>query len=117
MSSQRFTTNGHRFNDLRDSSFEENEEYEYEENQKRNDARNNKPMNNGFGKFSNDIEYKMSHMSIEGMRKPKINSWDSMGILGLSNKMWSDTKKRQESFMASTGHFLREDEAFGSYIM
>ncbi len=50
------------------------------------------------------------------MRKPKFDSWDSMGVLGLSNKMWSDTRKRQESFLETTGHFLRE-ENYGSYIM
>lgn len=50
------------------------------------------------------------------MRKPKVNSWDSMGILGLTTKIWNDTKKRQETFMQSTGQFLRE-ESYGSYIM
>jgi hypothetical protein len=33
----------------------------------------------------------------DALRKPKVVSWDSMGILGLSNKMWSDTMKRQVS--------------------
>ncbi len=55
-------------------------------------------------------------VSLDAMRKAEINSWDSMGILGLSNKMWSDTRKRQESFMETTGHFLREDRV-GSHIM
>jgi hypothetical protein len=52
------------------------------------------------------------------MRKPKIDSWDSMGILGLTTKIWNDHKKRQETFMTSTGSFLRE-ESYGSsaYVM
>jgi len=52
----------------------------------------------------------------DALRKPKVVSWDSMGILGLSNKMWSDTMKRQDSFMESTGRFMRE-ESYNSYIM
>jgi len=54
-------------------------------------------------------------VSLDGMRKPKIDSWDSMGILGLTTKIWNDTRKRQETFMESTGHFLREESS--SYIM
>ena len=69
---------------------------------------------NGMG--TGDLSRKLSGISLEAMRKPKINPWDSMGVLGLSNKMWSDTRKRQESFMETTGHYLREDNP-GSYIM
>lgn len=58
----------------------------------------------------------MGSMSLDGLRKAKIDSWDSMGILGLSSKMWNDTKKKQENFMSSTGQFLRE-ENYNSYIM
>jgi len=55
-------------------------------------------------------------LSLNGMRKPQIDSWDSMGILGLTSKMWSDsTTKRSETFMESTGQFLREETT--SYIM
>ena len=54
-------------------------------------------------------------VSLTGLRKPKIDSWDSMGILGLTTKIWNDTKKRQETFLESTGHFLREETS--SYIM
>jgi len=55
-------------------------------------------------------------LSLDGMRKPQIDSWDSMGILGLTSKIWADsTIKRQETFMESTGQFLREETT--SYIM
>ena len=42
-------------------------------------------------------------MSLDGLRKPNIDSWDSMGILGLTSKMWNATSKKQETFMSSTG--------------
>ena len=55
-------------------------------------------------------------LSLGGLSKPKIDSWDSMGILGLTSKIWNDsTTKRQETFMESTGQFLREETT--SYIM
>ena len=56
-----------------------------------------------------------SGLSLDGLRKPKIDSWDSMGILGLTTKIWNDTKKRQETFLESTGRILREETS--SYIM
>jgi hypothetical protein len=56
-----------------------------------------------------------SAVSLDGLRKPKIDSWDSMGILGLTTKIWNDTKKRQETFLESTGRILREETS--SYIM
>ena len=56
-----------------------------------------------------------SAVSLNGLRKPKIDSWDSMGILGLTTKIWNDTKKRQETFLESTGRILREETS--SYIM
>lgn len=57
----------------------------------------------------------LSGMSLDGLRKPKIDSWDSMGILGLTSKMWNDTSKQQETFMSSTGLTLREETS--TYIM
>jgi len=36
-------------------------------------------------------------ISLSGLKLPNINVWDSMGILGLSSKMFSDT--------SSTGRF------------
>ena len=56
-----------------------------------------------------------SAVSLTGLRKPKIDSWDSMGILGLTTKIWNDTQKRQETFLESTGRILREETS--SYIM
>ena len=109
-SSRKYSASNRYHGDLRDSSFEENEEYEYEENQRRNSDKK------GFGRFVDGIDSKMSGISLDAMRKPKVNSWDSMGILGLTTKIWNDTQKRQETFMESTGHFLRE-EATSSYIM
>ena len=56
-----------------------------------------------------------SAVSLNGLRKPKIDSCDSMGILGLTTKIWNDTQKRQETFLESTGRILREETS--SYIM
>jgi len=86
---------------------EERGEYSYSENRK----------SSGYSKYANDggITNGVSGMSLDGLRKPKIDSWDSMGILGLSSKMWSTTSKQQETFMSSTGQFLREENS--TYIM
>ncbi|XP_040573619.1 uncharacterized protein [Lepeophtheirus salmonis] len=69
--------------------------------------------------FEEKEEYEFSGreggLSLNKMRMPTFDTWDSMGILGLTSKMWHDTKKRQDSFMESTGHFLREER--DSYIM
>jgi len=59
---------------------------------------------------------KNSDIGLNSMRKPKIHSWDNMGILGLTSKIWSDTKERQ-TFMSSTGSFLREETIGNTYIM
>ena len=112
-SSRKYSASNRYHGDLRDSSFEENEEYEYEENQRGNNAGN---ANKGFGRFAVGIDAKMGGLSLDAMRKPKVNSWDSMGILGLTTKIWNDTQKRQETFLESTGHFLREEDT-SSYIM
>ena len=37
---------------------------------------------------------KNSDIGLNSMRKPKIHSWDNMGILGLTSKIWNDTKTR-----------------------
>jgi len=119
---------------LRDTSFEENEEYEYEENQRRKalNARNRRsrtPENitnlyaSRAKKYSEYIDRdgggvgdnygrKNSDIGLNSMRKPKIHSWDNMGILGLTSKIWNDTKTRQETFMTSTGSFLREESMY-----
>jgi len=89
---------------------------------------NNMTMNNGFSSFRKSSggssnsgtigrtgSVPSKNASLDGLRKPKIDSWDSMGILGLTTKIWNDTRKRQETFMESTGHFLREESS--SYIM
>lgn len=68
-----------------------------------------------YGRKTSGGGDKGNSVSLDGMRKPKIDSWDSMGILGLTTKIWNDTRKRQETFMESTGHFLREETT--SYIM
>jgi len=69
---------------------------------------------NNYNGYSNKTTTN-SGLPLDGMRKPKINSWDSMGILGLTSKMWNDTLKTQETFMESIGHFLKEETT--SYIM
>jgi len=86
---------------------EEKEEYSYQENRKMS----------GYSKYAaNDaLSNGVNGMSLAGLSKPKIDSWDSMGILGLSSKMWNDTSKQQETFMSSTGLTLREESS--TYIM
>ena len=69
----------------------------------------------GSNSYNNKTYDKTNGLSLSGMTKPKIDSWDSMGILGLTSKMWNDTIKTQETFMQSTGQFLREETT--SYIM
>lgn len=70
----------------------------------------------GYSKYANDgLSNGVNGMSLDGLRKPKIDSWDSMGILGLTSKMWNATSKKQETFMSSTGQFLREESS--TYIM
>jgi len=104
-SSTRYSTSSnssYKFSGIR----EESEEYMYEENRKFS----------GYSKYANDgLSNGMGGMSLDGLRKANIDSWDSMGILGLSSKMWNDTRKKQENFMSSTGQFLREEH--NSYIM
>lgn len=68
---------------------EERGEYSYSENRK----------SSGYSKYAND---------------GGITNGVS-GILGLSSKMWSTTSKQQETFMSSTGQFLREENS--TYIM
>jgi len=86
---------------------EEKEEYSYQENRKMS----------GYSKYAaNDaLSNGVNGMSLAGLSKPKIDSWDSMGILGLTSKMWNDTSKQQETFMSSTGLTLREETS--TYIM
>lgn len=97
------SSNGHKISGIR----EENEDYTYQENRK----------HSGYSKYADGgLSVGMSGISLNGLRKPNIDSWDSMGILGLSSRMWSDTKKQQETFMTSTGQFLRE-ENYNSHIM
>lgn len=90
----------------RSSIREEKEEYSYQETRKMS----------GYSKYANDgLSNGVNGMSLDGLRKPKIDSWDSMGILGLTSKMWNDTSKQQETFMSSTGLTLREETS--TYIM
>ena len=99
------STSSYKFSGIREETNESG--YTYQENRK----------HSGYSKYANDgLSNGMNTMSLDGLRKPKIDSWDSMGILGLSSKMWNDTSKRQETFMSSTGQFLRE-ENYNSYIM
>ena len=109
----RFNANG----DLRNESFEESEEYEYEENNRVNRKASSAKNYSAFGK---DIDFTSGigggggdGLSLGALKKPTINSWDSMGILGLSSKMFSDsTSKRYDNFFSSStrgSSYLRED--------
>ena len=85
---------------------EEESEYTYQENRK----------SSGYSKYANDgLSNGFGTMSLNGLREAKIDSWDSMGILGLSSKMWNDTRKKQENFMSSASAFREEN--YNSYIM
>ena len=124
--------NGYRDIPIQRSSIQESEqEYSYSENNGTSQLRrssstrmtssnsySNGYSNNKTNNYSNGYSNKATTnggLSLDGMRKPKIDSWDSMGILGLTSKMWNDTIKTQETFMQSTGQFLREETT--SYIM
>jgi len=113
---QRFSTGSSSFRYR--ESFQENEEYQYEENRIQNGIMKTSSSSSSTSKFmsGNKVDQGSKNISLDALRKPKVVSWDSMGILGLSNKMWSDTMKRQDSFMESTGRFMRE-ESYNSYIM
>ena len=89
---------------------EENEDYTYQENRRKT---------SGYSKYANEgLSSTFGTISLDGLRKPNIDSWDSMGILGLSSKMWSDsTKKRQENFMSKAGTSFLREENYNSYIM
>merc|ERR1711881_423639 len=79
---------------------EEESEYTYQENRK----------SSGYSKYANDgLSNGFGTMSLNGLREAKIDSWDSMGILGLSSKMWNDTRKKQENFISSTSAFREEN--------
>jgi len=99
------SSNSHKFSGIR----EEKEEYSY----------SNARKSSGYSKYASNNDAGLSNgmngMSLGGLKKPQIDSWDSMGILGLSSRMWSSTSKKQETFMSSTGMVLREEN--NSYIM
>jgi len=86
-------------------------DYLYQENRK----------SSGYSKYANDggLSNGFGSMSLNGLREPQIDSWDSMGILGLSSKMWKEsTAKKQENFMSTTSAFAgREEFSANSYIM
>lgn len=98
-------SNSYKFSEIR----EETEEYTYQENRK----------SSGYSKYANmdGLSNGMNGMSLDGLRRANIDSWDSMGILGLSSKMWNDTKKKQENYMTSTGQTFMREENYNSYIM
>jgi len=79
--------------DLRESSFEENEEYEYQ----------NKQNSKGGG----------GKISLDALREPEFD-YDSMGILGLTSRMWNNTQTKKESFMKTS--FMRK-ESFSSQVV
>merc|ERR1711936_279273 len=78
-------------------------DYLYQENRK----------SSGHSKYANDggLSNGFGSMSLNGLREPQIDSWDSMGILGLSSKMWKEsTAKKQENFMSTTSAFAGREE-------
>merc|ERR1712226_1807731 len=84
-------------------------DYLYQENRK----------SSGYSKYANDggLSNGIGSMSLNGLREPQIDSWDSMGILGLSSKMWKESAKKQENFMSTTSAFAGREENYNSYIM
>ena len=102
-SSQRYSSSSssYKISNIR----EENEDYTFQENRRKH---------SGYSKYADDggLSNGMNGMSLDGLRKPNIDSWDSMGILGLSSKMWNDTSSKKQGYMSS----MRE-ENYNSYIM
>merc|ERR1719464_13693 len=102
-SSQRYSSSSssYKISNIR----EENEDYTFQENRRKH---------SGYSKYADDggLSNGMNGMSLDGLRKPNIDSWDSMGILGLSSKMWNDTSSKKQGYMSS----MRE-ESYNSYIM
>ena len=49
---------------------------------------------------------KNSDIGLNSMRKPKIHSWDNMGILGLTSKIWNDTKTRYAELQLPMDSFV-----------
>jgi len=104
-SSSRYSnsSSSYKFSEIRE---ETESDYMYQENRK----------SSGYSKYANDgLSNGLGSMSLNGLREAKIDSWDSMGILGLSSKMWNDTKKKQENFISSASSFREEN--YNSYIM
>lgn len=79
--------------DLRESSFEENEEYEMYENKK--------------------AAAKGGTISLDSLRVPEFDP-DSMGILGLSSRMWNAASTQKSSISATS--FVRK-ESMSSYVV
>ena len=102
-SSQRYSSSSssYKISNIR----EESEDYTFQENRRKH---------SGYSKYADDggLSNGMNGMSLDGLRKPNIDSWDSMGILGLSSKMWNDTSSKKQGYMSS----MRE-ESYNSYIM
>jgi len=77
--------------------------------------------------FSNSFSYNSSKsfnnsgsggkVALASLKTPEINSWDNMGILGLSSKMFSDTSSaKQGTFSSATSGLLRR-ESVTSHVM
>lgn len=72
--------------DLRELSFEEDEEYEYDENNIHDE----------------DKSDSRGSISLSSIREPTFN-YDSLGVLGLSSLMWSKAEfRRQQSFLSNS---------------
>jgi hypothetical protein len=78
--------------DLRESSFEENEEYEYQ----------NKSKQKSGGKIS-----------LDALREPQCD-YDAMGILGLTSRMWNKTHVNQKSIISTS--YMRK-ESVSSHVV
>lgn len=47
-------------------------------------------------------------LSLDAFKAPELSSWDNLGILGLSSKMYSDTSSMKERVYSSSSTFRRE---------
>jgi len=82
---------------MRESSFEEKEEFEYQ-----NGGVGSEKKDGGVGKIS-----------LGAIREPAFD-YDAMGILGLSNLMFNSSQTKQSSFISQ--NFTRK-ESISTHVM
>lgn len=94
-----------KYSSYKDSSFDESYEEDFSNSFSYNSSKSYN--NSGSG----------GKVALASLKTPEINSWDNMGILGLSSKMFSDTSSaKQGTFSSATSGLLRR-ESVTSHVM